>query len=59
MCLTVAFLHKASPSGINHTCFIQLQKISTLSMKVYLGDVRLVLEYAAQVWQDIPAYVLF
>ena len=26
-------------------------------LKVYLCNVRLVLEYAAQVWQDIPAYL--
>ena len=26
-------------------------------LKVYLCNVRSVLEYAAQVWQDIPAYL--
>ena len=26
-------------------------------LKVYLCNVRLVLEYAAEVWQDIPAYL--
>ena len=26
-------------------------------LKVYLSNVRSVLEYAAQVWQDIPAYL--
>ena len=27
-------------------------------LKVYLCNIRLVLEYAAQVWQDIPAYTV-
>ena len=26
-------------------------------LKVYLSNVRSVLEYAVQVWQDIPAYL--
>ena len=26
-------------------------------LKVYTYNMRLVLEYAAQVWQDIPAYL--
>ena len=26
-------------------------------LKVYTYNIRLVLEYAAQVWQDIPAYL--